>query len=160
MNDSTDRNSSTDKDRASHHALSLLRAFLLGAAIALAWGALSGLLHLESRFPDTAGQQLFGQPLTVQLALYGIVSPILEELLFRKLLFDLIRKALPERVSAVIVSALFALWHGNIIQMMYAFPAGLILQALRAKSGRIEEPIACHMGANLTAILVRCAFPS
>ena len=135
-------------------AVSLLRAVLIGAAMALVWGVLSSLLRLESRFPAPAAQQLFDRPVMIQVTLYGIVSPVLEELLFRRILFDLVRRIAPELVSAVIVSALFALWHGNIVQMLYAFPAGMILQALRSASGRMEEPVLCHMGANLTAIAV------
>ena len=135
-------------------AVSLLRAFFIGAAMALVWGALSYLLRLESRFPSPAAGQLFDRPLMVQVTLYGIVSPVLEEFLFRRLLFDLVKRIAPEYVSAVIVSALFAIWHGNMVQMLSAFPAGLILQALRAASGRMEEPVLCHIGANLTAIAV------
>ena len=122
--------------------------------MALAWGALSGFLHLDRLFPDAAGEQLFSRPLSVQIALYGFVSPLLEEILFRKILFDLVRRILPERGSALIVSALFAIWHWNVIQALYAFPAGLILQWLRYESGRMEEPVCCHIGANLTSILV------
>ena len=135
-------------------AASLLRAALIGAAMALVWGVLSHLLQLEIRFPSPAAKQLFDQPLSVRLALYGFAGPVLEELLFRKLLYDLVRKVAPGGLAAVIVSALFALWHGNILQMLYAFPAGLILQALRASSGRMEESILCHISANLTAIVV------
>ena len=136
-------------------ALPLLRAFLIGAAMALAWGALSNLFHLNRLFPDTAAEQLFSRPLPVQIALYGFVSPLLEEILFRKLLFDFTRRIAGEKAAAVIVSALFAIWHWNVIQMLYAFPAGLILQALRQESGRMEEPVCCHIGANLTAVAVQ-----
>ena len=132
----------------------MLRAVLIGAAMSLIWGAASGVLHLERLFPDSVSGKVFAQPLTVQIALYGLISPLLEEMLFRWFLFNLTCKVLPERFAAFAVSALFALWHGNVIQMLYAFPAGLILQALRTQSGRMEEPVLCHMSANLTAIAV------
>ena len=132
----------------------MLRAVCIGAAMSLIWGALSGALHLERLFPDTVSGKLFAQPLTIQIVLYGLVSPLLEEMLFRWFLFNLTRKVMRDRFAAFAVSALFALWHGNVIQMLYAFPAGLILQALRAQSGRMEEPVLCHMSANLTAIAV------
>lgn len=133
---------------------SLLCAFFIGVAMALVWGVLSSVLELENLFPDTAAARMFSQPLPVQIALYGVASPVLEEFLFRKVLYDLAVRILPRRFAAVAVSALFAVWHGNVIQMLYAFPAGLILQTLRTQSGRLPEPVSCHIGANLTAILV------
>ena len=154
MRQREERNDSKDTQSRSGRAASLLHAVLTGAAMSLAWGALSGVLHLERLFPDPVSGKLFAQPLTVQIALYGLISPLLEEMLFRWFLFNLTRKVMPDRVAAFAVSALFALWHGNVIQMLYAFPAGLILQALRAQSGRMEEPVLCHMSANLTAIAV------
>jgi membrane protease YdiL (CAAX protease family) len=141
-----------------------IQVFLLGAVLSLAWGTVTGLLHLEKVFPNQGQEAMFAVRLPAQIALYGVGSPILEEVLFRGLLFGLIRRILPDRISAVITSALFALWHGNVLQMLYAFPAGLILQKLRSRSGRMEAPILCHIGANLTAILIssfmRQAFPA
>ena len=135
-------------------ALSLLRAFIIGVLMSLSWGAVSALLHLESIFPGSAQAQMFERPVLVQTLLYGIASPFAEELLFRKLLFDLVNRFVPARPAAVIISALFALWHGNVLQMLYAFPAGMVLQYMRWRSGRMAEPVVCHAGANLTAIAV------
>ena len=154
MRQGEERNQSKETKGRSGRAASLLRAVLIGAAMSLIWGAVSGVLHLERLFPDSVSGKVFAQPLTVQIALYGLISPLLEEMLFRWFLFNLTCKVLPERFAAFAVSALFALWHGNVIQMLYAFPAGLILQALRTQSGCMEEPVLCHMSANLTAIAV------
>ena len=139
--------------------ISLLRSFGIGVAMALIWGTVSSLLRLDQIFPGSAGEQMFDRPMAVQLILYGLVSPVLEEVLFRKFLFDLAVRILPQRAAAVVVSALFAVWHWVVIQMLYAFPAGLILQQLRTRSGTIQEPVCCHIGANLTAILVTALFP-
>lgn len=135
-------------------AVSLLCAFCIGAVMALVWGAVSSLLQLERLFPGGTGAKLFERRLSVQLVLYGMAGPVMEEFLFRKLLFDLTAKAVSRKWAAVIVSALFALWHGDVLQMLYAFPAGLIFQAMRQKSGGMGEPVCAHIGANLTAIAV------
>ena len=127
MRQGEERNQSKETKGRSGRAASLLRAVLIGAAMSLIWGAVSGVLHLERLFPDYVSGKVFAQPLTVQIALYGLISPLLEEMLFRWFLFNLTCKVLPERFAAFAVSALFALWHGNVIQMLYAFPAGLIL---------------------------------
>lgn len=153
-NDEKEKAGKEDSRRTMPSALSCLRAFLTGAVMALAWGALSYMLGLNKLFPDQAQIQMFARPIPIQIVLYGIVSPLLEELLFRKFLYDVIVRFIPWKAAAVLVSVLFALWHGNMIQMLYAFPAGIILQEMRRRSGRMEEPVCCHAGANLTSILV------
>ncbi len=136
-------------------ALSLLSALLTGAAMAAVWGILSHALRLDVLFPNEARENMFAIPFAAQLVLYTVISPLAEEFLFRRLLYDLICRVTRWQIAAVLTSALFALWHGDPVQMMYAFPAGLVMQALRRRSGSMQEPVICHMGANLTAILVK-----
>ncbi len=154
-------NGENDKNREERRrrGLSLLRAFFIGAAMALAWGILSNVLGLNRMFPSQAQEEMFARPLWMQIALYGLVSPLLEELLFRKFLYDLISRLVSWKIATVIVAALFALWHGNMIQMLYAFPAGLVLQEMRRRSGGMEEPVCCHAGANLISVLVEAILP-
>ncbi len=157
MSDDSNKKDSNNKgsgNMARCVALSLLGAFFIGAMMSLAWGAVSSLLHLESIFPGTASAYMFERPVPVQAALYGIASPFVEEMLFRKLLFDLVNRYIPAKGAAVIVSVLFALWHADVLQMLYAFPAGMVLQYMRLRSGRMAEPVVCHAGANITAIAV------
>ncbi len=137
-----------------------IQVFLLGAVLSLAWGAVTGVLHLDRVFPNQGQEAMFAVRLSAQIALYGIGSPILEEVLFRGLLFGLLRRVLPDRISAVITSALFALWHGNILQILYAFPMGLLFQYLLRRDGSLASPVICHCGANLTAIVVRAVITS
>ena len=47
----------------------------------------------------------------------------------------------------------FALYHGNPLQFLYAFPMGLVMQYFLEKGGSLACPAACHMAANLTSIL-------
>ena len=133
----------------------LIRIFLLGALLSLAWGGLTYLLHLDRIFPDRAQEKLFSVSLPAQFALYGFLSPILEECLFRGLLFFMLRKFLPDRVSVILTAVLFALWHWNMIQILYAFPMGLLFQYLLRRDGSLVSPVCCHIGANLAAISVQ-----
>ena len=134
-----------------------IQVFLLGAVLSLAWGAVTGVLHLDRVFPNQGQEAMFAVRLSAQIALYGIGSPILEEVLFRGLLFGLLRRVLPDRISAVITSALFALWHGNILQILYAFPMGMLFQYLKEKDRTLISPVCCHSGANLAAVIVEAA---
>lgn len=64
---------------------------------------------------------------TLSMFLYGtLVAPVVEEILFRGVI---LRGLMPQgrRFAVVASAALFGLFHGNIVQIPYAFVAGLVL---------------------------------
>ena len=77
----------------------------------------------------------------------GIIAPIIEEFLFRKMLIDRMR---PLGVwPAIIVSAfLFALFHQNIGQLFYTFGFGVILAYLYCRTGKFLMVTLLHMAFN------------
>lgn len=80
----------------------------------------------------------------------GIFFPILEELLFRKLLCE---KLLPlgEKQAIIISAAIFGLIHGNLFQFAYAFLLGVVFGYVYVKSGKIIYTIIFHCIINLYA---------
>lgn len=85
----------------------------------------------------------------------GIAAPLSEELLFRGILFERLRMALPFFWAALGSAAFFGLVHGNWAQGIYAALMGLILAWLYEKKNRLWEPVLFHSAANLTAMLMR-----
>lgn len=78
----------------------------------------------------------------------GIASPIVEELVFRKVLLDRLRKY--GDVIAILVSGLcFGLYHGNIAQFLYASALGFIFAYVMIRTGRIRYTIALHICINI-----------
>lgn len=129
-----------------------------GAGLSVLWGILSGFLHLSDHFSDQTQQQLYAAPLVLQIVVLAVLSPVCEELLFRGLLFRQLKLSAGEEKSAVIVSLIFALYHGNPIQMLYAFPMALILQLFARKTRSLVPPVLLHAAANLTSVLVQSLF--
>lgn len=84
----------------------------------------------------------------------GIVVPVAEELTFRGLGFERLRKTLGFFRAALISSAVFALYHGNMLQGIYGFCMGMILSRVMEKRKVILAPILLHMAANLTSVAV------
>lgn len=82
------------------------------------------------------------------ILLYMVIcAPILEELIFRKLLVD--RAVRYGQGTAVVVSGLmFGLFHGNLNQFMYAAAIGMFLAFLYVKTGNIKITISIHMLIN------------
>lgn len=85
-----------------------------------------------------------------------ICAPIVEEYVFRKLIVD--RTIRYGQGTAVILSGfLFALFHGNLNQFVYAFALGLILAFLYVKTGNLKITIAIHMIVNFMGGVVSTA---
>lgn len=76
-----------------------------------------------------------------------ILAPIMEELIFRKMLID--RTAQYGDVMASVISGLtFGLFHGNISQFFYAFLLGICFGYIYAKTRNIKHTIILHMLVN------------
>ena len=90
-----------------------------------------------------------GQAWWINLIFVGIVAPILEELVFRKMLCD---RLLPlgEGYAVVLSGAIFGLVHGNFFQFFYAFALGAVFAFVYIKTGRIRYSIVYHALINLT----------
>lgn len=90
-----------------------------------------------------------GQAWWINLIFVGILAPILEELVFRKLLCD---RLLPlgEGYAVVLSAAIFGLVHGNFFQFFYAFALGAVFAFVYIKTGRVRYSIVYHSLINLT----------
>ena len=108
--------------------LLLLAAGSAGAALSLLYGWLTAKLHLSEYFTNDVQQHFYSAPLWQQLIVLCMLTPVCEELLFRGLVFGSIRRKISGCQAAVLTSALFSVLHGSPIQMLYAFPMGLVLQ--------------------------------
>jgi len=94
------------------------------------------------------------QNIILQIAAIGIVGPLLEEVIFRGLIFHQLRKNVPLFYAVILQSALFALSHLNLIQGTYAFFIGILMALSFVWSRSLLLPIAMHMGMNLSGILL------
>ena len=122
-------------------------------------GALAGILLnvLFALLGVTAGSEAFRETAEIQfsrsfaegLFLYGVVAPILEEVLFRLIAFGLLRKWLPFSAAMVVSALLFGVYHGNLVQASYGFLMGMILGFWMEKYGKLSAPILFHAGANI-----------
>ena len=78
----------------------------------------------------------------------AILAPIGEELLFRKLLGDRLRRW-GDKVAILVSATFFALFHGNLFQFFYALLLGLAFGYLYTRTGKIRYSIVLHAAVNL-----------
>ena len=91
--------------------------------------------------------------LTGTIIFVVIVGPIMEEIVFRKILIDKTVK-FGERNAMMLSALMFGLFHMNLFQFFYAFGIGLIFAYIYIKSRKIGYSIAFHMIINFMGSVV------
>ncbi len=111
---------------------------------------LSGVTGQSDAYQAVAKSQ-YAAWLPVGLVCYGIVSPVAEELLFRGILYARLRRLLEPAVAIAVSALLFAAYHGNLVQGIYAFVTGCFLAYAYECFGEFRMPVVIHVMANLLA---------
>ena len=131
--------------------------FLCGAAVCVVFNHVlmfSGLYDLLSDSFEPVADLLYGGSFLLELIAIGILTPVVEELIFRGLIFRRIRWTLDAKWAAVLSALIFAVFHGNLLQGIYAFAIGLLLAFVYERYHHIMAPIGIHVGANLISVLL------
>jgi membrane protease YdiL (CAAX protease family) len=95
----------------------------------------------------------FGQLAVIFLALV-VIAPIAEEMLMRGFLFGRLRRHIPFWPTAILVSLLFAIAHGQVNVALDTFVLSMVMCYMREKSGAIYSTIGIHMLKNGLAFYV------
>ena len=82
------------------------------------------------------------------VVMVALIGPILEEIVFRKLLIDAIGRY-NAGVAVIISGVVFGIIHSNISQFFYTFAFGLFLGFIYLKTGRLLYTIIMHVSVNL-----------
>lgn len=83
-----------------------------------------------------------------------LIGPIIEELMFRAIIYNNLKNKFSVKLSMLITTIVFAICHFNIIQMVYAFIFGYILVVVYEKHKNIKYSIMMHITSNLITTLV------
>ena len=149
-----------------------LRLLLLSVSSALGLNLLldlTGLITLSGSFQETASAQA-AVPVGIGIVLYGIAAPFSEEVLFRGIFYRKARGAFggemakeaaeqtravrARRAAAVVSSLMFGIYHGNLVQGIYAFLIGLLLCLVYERTGRLTAAVFFHGAGNLAVYLL------
>lgn len=89
-----------------------------------------------------------GSSLILTLIFVGILSPIIEEMMFRRIMLNKLRRY-GDKVAIVTTALLFGLFHANFSQFFYATVLGLIFAYVTLKTGTIKYSIILHIFVNM-----------
>lgn len=85
----------------------------------------------------------------------GILGPIFEEIIYRDIIYNTLLKF---KYPVILTSLLFALSHNNLIQIIYTFILGIILNLIYEKESNLKYNISFHIGFNILSILLTFIF--
>lgn len=109
---------------------------------------------LLKKYDEIMESMMTGQNFILEIAVIGILVPILEEIIYRGLIFDQLRKNIPLVPALIIQALIFGAAHLNIVQGSYAFLLALLMGIALVRSRSILLPVAIHIGMNLSAVVL------
>ena len=134
------------------------QAFMLGGSLIGQWlnGMIETVLSVFTGIDWTigydVGELLEEAPVWITIPIVAILGPIVEELLFRKLMIDRF-SVYGDRIAIIVSAVAFGLFHGNFYQLFYAAFLGLILGYMYTKTRNILYPVLLHISINLLSTL-------
>jgi uncharacterized protein len=144
------------------HALSPLESVFWGiVGIFLALFAQSAAASIEYALGIEMGsentQQIVGLIQTTPLIIFvtSIIGPILEEIVFRKVIFGSLYKRLNFFFAGLISSLIFSIAHGEPEHLILYGAMGFTFAFLYVKTKRILVPIFTHVAMNTIVVIIQ-----
>ena len=125
---------------------------LIMAGIVLSVGinylfSITGFMQSNEKYQQVAETQ-FALPLWLAYIFYGMLSPIVEETVFRGIVYNSLCRNVGNNVAILGSALLFGAFHGNMVQMIYASLMGIFMAYLYQKHQNLLAPILFHGAAN------------
>ena len=87
----------------------------------------------------------------VGILCFGIVSPIAEEILFRGIIYNYLKRFTKLRIAVILSAFFFGAYHMNSIQGSYAFLMSLLIIYAYEYFGDFRMPVLIHCISNILA---------
>ena len=128
-----------------------LESILFGVSVSLIFNItvynLNDIFNFTNRYNRTL-------PFLTVLICTGILGPILEEILFRGIVYNKLKEFNSNMRSIILCSIMFGVFHFDIINGIYAFGVSFILIYLYEKYNTLFAPILTHIFLNSTIIIL------
>lgn len=127
-------------------------AFLTAVGVNILFYQL-GITQSSESFGQVQKSQ-FGVQFVAGLILYGIVSPIAEEAVFRGIIYNRMKRCFSYGVTLVVSSLLFGCYHGNLVQAIYGTLLGVLIAYVYEQFQSFSAPVVFHSAANISVFVM------
>lgn len=114
---------------------------------------MSGLVEISESYEATA-DALYNMEIMLQVIGLGIIIPLAEEMLYRGVIYRRLQNVFNIKVGIVMSAIMFGMVHGNTVQIIYGFIAGLVFAWLYSEFNSLKVPVLAHCVMNLTSIFI------
>lgn len=131
----------------------LLTGAVIGSVIGLnLLFELTGIVSKSAAYQAVVEDQ-YSAAFLVGLIYVGFISPVAEELMFRGIIHNYLRRFIDPKLAMLVSSALFGIYHMNYIQGIYGFLMGCLITYSYEYFGDFRVAVAVHVVAN---VMVYC----
>ena len=138
-------------EKVKNAVLTFVCGALVGIVLNNIIGA-TGLTELSSAYQEVT-THFFSGDVLFEIIGVGILIPIIEELLYRGIVYARLTDWIGIGKAAFISALIFGGLHFNIVQFIYAFLIGILLVYFYEKTYSLLGAVLGHIGANLITIL-------
>ena len=94
-------------------------------------------------------------PIWLQLIILVIITPVMEEILFRSIVYERIKAYYDPVIAAYLSGIIYGIYHMNLVQGIYGFFMGIFLAYVYEKYGGLTAALAGHVMAGLIIVILK-----
>ena len=103
---------------------------------------------------DIFGVETYGILQYFMLFSIIVLSPVIEEVIFRGVLWNFMKRFLKEKTVYIVISVIFAVIHVDLLHVLGLLPVSFLLGWFKYKTGNIKASLVCHISNNLVACII------
>ena len=116
--------------------------------------ALTGLTNESTAYQNVVADQ-YSAHFLVGIICFGLITPIAEEILFRGIFFNYLKRFTKLKVAVIVSAFFFGAYHMNSVQGIYALLMGCLMAYAYEYFGDFKIPVLIHCMSN---VLAYCLF--
>ncbi len=116
-------------------------------------GILQSVLNYQE-YQESMDQLMEGKQMWFLILSMGIIAPLAEEIVFRWLIYLRLRDYMRMGAAAVISGLIFGIYHGNLVQAVYASLLGILFAYFMELTGSLWASVLLHVGANIWSLIL------
>lgn len=139
-------------------------SYLFLAALAFSTSMCINILFYQIGFTERASFQRvhemqYGVEFFIGIVLYGVLSPLAEEAVFRGLIYNRMKRCFGFPIALLGSALLFGCYHGNLVQAVYGTLLGLLIAYLYERYKSFAAPVLFHGVANVSVYVLTYGNP-